>query len=66
MVQAEHDVIAPLAVGSYLVGRLPDGVLQTLPVKGHFPHIALPQACVDGIGAFVEARVRGSESSPAA
>lgn len=45
VVQAEHDVIAPVAVGNYLAGRFPDVALQTLPVKGHFPTL-LCRKCV--------------------
>jgi sigma-B regulation protein RsbQ len=55
LVQCAEDLIAPLAVGTYLHEALPHAQLITLPVAGHCPHVSAPTETLDALEAFIAA-----------
>lgn len=57
ILQSTDDLIAPLAVGEYLRGALPNSVLHLVPNIGHCPHMSAPSACSEAMDAFLDARL---------
>ncbi len=53
VVQCDDDIIAPVAVGEYLVRQLPRGTLQVIANVGHLPHVSSPGVCAEAIDAFL-------------
>ncbi len=54
VVQAATDAIAPVAVGEFVHGELPDSELVVLDTVGHCPHMSAPDATTAAIRSFVE------------
>jgi sigma-B regulation protein RsbQ len=55
ILQCAEDVIAPVSVGHYLHGRLPDSKLVLMKATGHCPNLSHPQETVDAIRSFLDA-----------
>ncbi|MDP1794649.1 MAG: alpha/beta hydrolase [Acidimicrobiales bacterium] len=53
VLQCRDDVIAPLEVGEYVAGQLPNATLVVLDAIGHCPNLSAPDATADAIAAFV-------------
>ena len=53
ILQCSDDVIAPLAVGQYVHGKLPNSQLVVMAATGHCPNLSAPQETVAAIQAFV-------------
>lgn len=53
LLQSAEDPIAPVAVGRYMERQLPDGRLEVIPMRGHFPQLLRPQDCARAIDAFL-------------
>jgi sigma-B regulation protein RsbQ len=53
IVQCNDDIIAPVAVGEYLVRELPRGRLSVIDNVGHCPHLSSPSASATAIDAFL-------------
>ncbi|TBN57421.1 alpha/beta hydrolase [Glaciihabitans arcticus] len=49
IIQCTDDVIAPLAVGSYVHEQIPGSTLTVIPATGHVPSLSGPQYVVDAI-----------------
>jgi sigma-B regulation protein RsbQ len=54
IIQSTDDVIAPLAVGTYLHRQIPNSVLEVISNVGHCPHLSAPAACTDAINRFLK------------
>ena len=57
ILQCAHDVIAPLAVGTYLHRHLAESELIVLDTSGHCPHLSVPQATIAAINHFLRTGV---------
>ncbi|GGF26122.1 hydrolase [Hymenobacter cavernae] len=57
ILQCAHDVIAPLAVGTYLHRHLPESELIVLDTSGHCPHLSVPRATIAAIDHFLRTGV---------
>jgi len=55
LLQCARDLVAPLAVGTYLQACLPHAPLITLPVAGHCPHVSAPAETLNALEAFMAA-----------
>lgn len=55
VLQCTNDAIAPVSVGEYVRGALPDGELVLLEATGHCPHLSAPDETVAAIAEFVGA-----------
>ncbi|MFN7090552.1 MAG: alpha/beta fold hydrolase [Allorhizobium sp.] len=55
ILQCADDVIAPVSVGHYLHGRIPDSKLVLMKATGHCPNLSHPQETVDAISQFLGA-----------
>jgi len=55
VLQCQQDVIAPVAVGEYTDGHLPDSRLVILNATGHCPHLSAPDETVAAMRTFLEA-----------
>lgn len=55
VLQCEHDVVAPPAVGRYMAAQLPRARLESLPVRGHCPHLSHPELTADAMRRFMAA-----------
>jgi sigma-B regulation protein RsbQ len=53
IVQCSDDLIAPRAVGEYMQGALPNGVLRVIDNVGHCPHLSAPAASRAAIDDFL-------------
>jgi sigma-B regulation protein RsbQ len=53
VVQCQHDVIAPVAVGEYVAEQLPRGELALLDATGHCPNLSAPDETVAAIRRFL-------------
>jgi sigma-B regulation protein RsbQ len=53
VLQCSSDVIAPVAVGSYVHEHLPDSVLVQLAATGHCPNLSAPEETTAAIKAFL-------------
>jgi sigma-B regulation protein RsbQ len=54
VLQCTDDVIAPVAVGEYVAGALPNARLVMLRATGHCPNLSAPEATADAIAAFLD------------
>ncbi|WP_375433968.1 alpha/beta fold hydrolase [uncultured Hymenobacter sp.] len=54
ILQCTQDVLAPLAVGTYMQQQMPDSQLVVLDTSGHCPHLSVPEATVLAISRFVD------------
>jgi len=55
VLQSAEDAIAPLEVGRYVAGAMPDARLDVIDATGHCPNLSAPQATIDAIRRFLEA-----------
>jgi sigma-B regulation protein RsbQ len=53
VVQSSDDLIAPSAVGEYMVKTLPNATLRVVENIGHCPHLSAPAAIVDCMREFL-------------
>lgn len=53
IVQCNDDLIAPVAVGEYLLRTLPRGTLSVIDNVGHCPHLSSPGASATAIDDFL-------------
>ena len=53
ILQSSDDLIAPIAVGEYLHGVLPNSTYCLVDNVGHCPHMSAPQACAAAMAAFL-------------
>lgn len=53
IIQCNDDLIAPVAVGEYLLRLLPRGTLSVVANVGHCPHLSAPCASQKAIDAFL-------------
>ncbi|WP_275681014.1 alpha/beta fold hydrolase [Scleromatobacter humisilvae] len=53
IIQSEEDIIAPLAVGEYLHGKLAKSMLRVVENVGHCPHLSAPSASADAMDEFL-------------
>lgn len=53
VLQCSDDVIAPVAVGRYVAGHLPDATFVQLSATGHCPNLSAPEETVAAIRAFL-------------
>jgi sigma-B regulation protein RsbQ len=58
VLQCSDDVIAPMSVGEYVAGRMPDAELVVLSATGHCPNLSAPAETVAAMRAFLAARIR--------
>ena len=56
ILQCEHDVIAPTAVGNYVNRHLSGSRLVVLNVTGHCPHLSAPEETIAAIKDFLAAQ----------
>ncbi|WLH77173.1 alpha/beta hydrolase [Pseudomonas sp. FP2335] len=53
ILQSSDDLIAPVAVGEYLHGVLPNSTYCLVDNVGHCPHMSAPQACAAAMKSFL-------------
>ncbi|MCS3835924.1 sigma-B regulation protein RsbQ [Pseudomonas sp. JAI111] len=53
ILQSSDDIIAPVAVGEYLHGVLPNSTLCLVANVGHCPHMSAPCACSEAMDSFL-------------
>jgi sigma-B regulation protein RsbQ len=53
ILQCSDDIIAPLAVGEYVHGQMPESRLVVLKATGHCPNLSAPDEVIAEIAAFV-------------
>jgi sigma-B regulation protein RsbQ len=53
VLQCSDDIIAPLSVGDYLAGTLPNAELAIIENLGHCPHLSSPDAIVNAMREFL-------------
>ncbi len=53
MLQANEDVIAPIAVGEYVERELPQATMVMLDATGHCPNLSAPEQTIAAIEAFL-------------
>jgi sigma-B regulation protein RsbQ len=53
ILQCTDDIIAPVQVGDYLHGVLPNSTLRLIDNVGHCPHLSEPHASIDAIKDFL-------------
>jgi sigma-B regulation protein RsbQ len=58
VLQCSDDVIAPVSVGEFVAGQVPDADLVVLTATGHCPNLSAPAETVAAMRAFLAARVR--------
>ena len=46
VLQCSEDIIAPVEVGQYLAGHLPNSVLRVMKATGHCPHMSEPEETI--------------------
>lgn len=56
VLQCSADVLAPLSVGSYVHGRLPDGELVVMDATGHCPNLSAPDETITAMRVFLDTR----------
>ena len=52
VLQCSQDALAPVAVGEYVAGRIPDSRLVVLTATGHCPNLSAPEETVAAVRAF--------------
>ncbi len=58
IMQCSEDAIAPLEVGDYLHGRLPQSTLRVLKATGHCPHMSHPDETIQVIKEYLAAELK--------
>jgi sigma-B regulation protein RsbQ len=53
ILQCSDDAIAPVVVGDYTHGRMPNSTLVRMQAAGHCPHMSAPEETIAAIRAFV-------------
>ena len=53
ILQCSEDIIAPLAVGEYVHGQMPNSTLVVLKATGHCPNLSAPEEVISAIRSFV-------------
>jgi sigma-B regulation protein RsbQ len=53
ILQSTDDLIAPIAVGEYLLSVLPNSTLSLVNNVGHCPHMSAPSACSEAMDTFL-------------
>lgn len=53
ILQTQHDIIVPEAVGDYLAARIPRNKLIFLNAEGHLPHLSSPDEVLSAIQQFI-------------
>ncbi|WP_132251517.1 alpha/beta fold hydrolase [Methylobacterium segetis] len=53
VIQCSEDIIAPLSVGDYVHGNLPNSELVLIEATGHCPNLSAPEATIAAIKAFL-------------
>lgn len=54
ILQCDDDVIAPVSVGEFVQGALPDSTLVLLNATGHCPHLSAPDQTIAAIHDFLK------------
>ncbi len=54
ILQTTDDVVTPPHIGDYLLERLPNGTLETLGAKGHFPQASAPEETAAAILGYLK------------
>lgn len=57
ILQCRNDAIAPIHVGEYVQRAIPGSSLTLLDATGHCPHLSNPDATIEAIDAYLEARL---------
>jgi sigma-B regulation protein RsbQ len=55
ILQCSDDMVAPLAVGSYLEAQLPQSTLRVMQATGHCPHMSHPEETIALIRDYLDA-----------
>jgi sigma-B regulation protein RsbQ len=53
ILQCSEDVIAPIAVGEYVHGQIPNSKLVVLKATGHCPNLSAPEEVIAAMREFV-------------
>lgn len=53
ILQCSDDLIAPIAVGTYLENSIVNSTLVMIENVGHCPHLSAPSACIDAMNDFL-------------
>lgn len=53
VLQASADVVVPLAAARFLAQGIPNGRLEVLEARGHYPHVSAPAAVAEAIERFL-------------
>lgn len=53
VLQCQQDAIAPMPVGEYVQGQLPDAEMVVLNATGHCPHLSAPEETIAAMRAFL-------------
>ena len=56
ILQCTDDIIAPKAVGDYMLRVMPRATLAMIDNVGHCPHLSAPSACSRAMESFLRAR----------
>ena len=54
ILQAQHDIVVPEAVGHYLHENIPNSDLRWLTTTGHFPHMGKPEEVIEAVRLHLE------------
>jgi sigma-B regulation protein RsbQ len=54
IMQCSDDIIAPLAVGSYLSNAMPGSTLKVMKATGHCPHVSHPEETIEVIKDYLQ------------
>lgn len=54
IMQCSDDIIAPLAVGSYLRSAMPGSTLKVMQATGHCPHVSHPEETIEVIKDYLQ------------
>ena len=57
ILQVSEDIVAPLHVGEYMKGQMPQSTLCVMEAKGHFPHLSAPEETVALLKQYLQAPV---------
>jgi sigma-B regulation protein RsbQ len=66
IMQCSDDMIAPLAVGDYLSGALPNSMLRVMRATGHCPHMSHPEETIAVIREYLSQPVSSAALSESA
>lgn len=54
ILQTQHDVAVPIAVGEYMHDKLTNSTYRLLNATGHFPHMSAPDSVNEAIREFIQ------------